>query len=71
MSESDVCKHQILTSKVDPLSERVKTFYNGCTPIIYSNEAERSDYDICDDFKLKITLWSLGLYKKIQRLKGY
>ena len=36
----------------------------------YSNEAERANLDIYDDFKLKITLWSLGLYTNISAPQG-
>ena len=38
-------RRQILTSKVDPGTERVKHIYNGSRPITswYSNEAERAN----------------------------
>ena len=34
----------------------------------YANEAERATQDIYDDFKLKTTLFSLGLYKTLSAL---
>ena len=37
MPESDVCRRQIVTSKVDPCTERVKYIYNGRRPITYNN----------------------------------
>ena len=51
-SESDVCRRQILTSKVDPRTERIKN-YNGSR---YSNEAERSTMKFMMISKLKKTL---------------
>ena len=39
-SESDVCRRQILTSKVDPRTERIKNIFYGRR---YSNEPERAN----------------------------
>ena len=36
----------------------------------YSNESERANEDIYDDFKLKKFIWSRCFYKYIQRFKG-
>ena len=44
MSESDVCRRQILTSKVDSRTERVKLYIMVVHPENrYSNESERAD----------------------------
>ena len=40
-SESDVYRRQILTSKVDPHTARVKNIYNGRRPVTYSNGSVR------------------------------
>ena len=54
MSESDVCRRKILTSKVDPCIERLNIFIIAVDPENrYSNEAERANWVIYDDFKLK------------------
>ena len=37
----------------------------------YSSEAERGNWDIYDDFKLKKTFGFHGLYKLFQRCKGW
>ena len=51
-SESDVCRRQIPTSKVDPRTERLKIcimpppqlkIYNGHRPITYVFKAERAN----------------------------
>ena len=36
----------------------------------YSNEAEKANIEIYDDFKLTKILWIFGLYKNILVLKG-
>ena len=55
MSESDVCRRQIQTSKVGLRTQRNKIFI---MVVDITNEAERADWDIYDDFKLKKKLWS-------------
>ena len=50
--------------------------FNGLRPITmityrYSNEAERADYDIYDDFKLKTTFGYHGLYKNCQHFNMF
>ena len=64
-SESAVYRRQILTYKDGPRTERIKIFLMVADPYhVYLNEAERADQDIYDDFKLKKTFDSHGLYKK-------
>ena len=48
-------RRQKLTSKVNPRTERVKLFIMPRTlkTYRYSNESERTDYNIYDDFKLE------------------
>ena len=41
-----------------------------CLSVWYSNEAERANWDIYDDFKLKKPFGLHGLYKNIQHFKG-
>ena len=43
VDESDVCRRQILTSKVDPRAVRVNNIYN-IHRHMYLNETERADY---------------------------
>ena len=53
-SESDVYRRQILMSKGDPRTVKVKIFLIAVDPQHrYSNEAERANQGIYDDFKLK------------------
>ena len=59
---------QILTSKVDPRTVRVKTFPMAVDPWHnYLNEAGRDNKDIYDDFKLKINPLFYMFYNKIFR----
>ena len=54
MSEADVYRRQILTYRDDPRTERIKIFIMAVdTQHKYSNEPERANQDIYDDFKLK------------------
>ena len=49
-----VCRRQILTSKVNPRTVKVKNVSKGRRPIsMYSNESERANLHIYNDFKLK------------------
>ena len=53
-SESDVCRRQILTTKVDHRTVRVKIFLMAVDPQHrYSNESKRTNENIYDDFELK------------------
>ena len=53
-SESDVCRRQILTSKVDPRNVKFKIFIIAVDVWHrYSREAERANQGIFDNFKLK------------------
>ena len=71
MSESDVCRRQILTTKVDPRTVGVQLFLMAIdTQHRYSNESERANEDICDDFKMEKPFGLHGFYKRIQRFKG-
>ena len=55
-----------MTSKVDPRTVRVKIFITAVdSQHRYSNESERADEDIYDDFKLNKTLWSPWFIYKI------
>ena len=68
-SKSDVCRRQILTSKVNPRTVRVKIFITAVeTQHRYSTEAETASYDIYDDSKLKKKLWPSSLCKIISAL---
>ena len=65
MPESDVCRRQILTYKDDPRTERIKIFIMVLNPSHrYLNEAETTDWDIYEDFKLKKTLESAWFEQK-------
>ena len=58
-SESDVSRRQILTYKDDRRAERIKFFQMAVEPFHrFSNEADRANSVIYDDFKLKKNLWS-------------
>ena len=49
-TESDVCRRQILTTKVDPRTVRIKIFLIAVDPYHrYANESEWANEDICDD----------------------
>ena len=57
-SESDVCRLQILTSKVNPRTVRIYIFHIGklTHKILYVLKLSKKNSDIYDDFKLKKTL---------------
>ena len=56
-------RRQILTSKVDPRTVRVKLFIMAVDPELrYSNEVERANQDIYD-FKLKKPFGLHGFYR--------
>ena len=60
MSESDVCRRQILTFKVDPPTVKVQ----GCIMAVdpyhsYLNDSERANQDIYNDFQIKHPLVSM------------
>ena len=56
---ADVCRRQILTTKVNPRTVGINIFLMAGNPQHrYSNESERVNEDIYKDFKLKITLCS-------------
>ena len=60
MSESDVCRRQILTYKDCPCTERIKHFLMAIDQLHrYSNESERANEVIYDDFNLKKPLVSM------------
>ena len=66
MSESDVCRRQILPYKDGPRTKRIKIFLISVDPQHrYSNEAERADYDVSDVFELKKSFGFHSLYKKV------
>ena len=51
-SESDVCRRQILSSKVDLRTVRIHIIILDVDPYLrYSNESETANWDIYDDFK--------------------
>ena len=70
--DSDVSRRQILTSNVSPHTVRVQIFLMAVDPHHrYSNESERPNQDIYEDFKLNKTLWSPWcIYKNTQRCEG-
>ena len=52
-------RRQILTSKFDPRTEKVKIFLRAVDPQhMYSNKVQGANWDIYDDLKLKKILWS-------------
>ena len=60
-----VCRRQILTTKVDPRTVRVKIFLMAVDPYHrYSNESERANWDVYDGFKMKKPFGLHGCYKK-------
>ena len=53
MSESDVCRRQILTYKDGPRTGRIKTIIMTVDPYHYVfKESDRADQEVYDDFKL-------------------
>ena len=62
---------QILKSKVDPRTKKVKYFWP-YRPITYvcANEAERANQSISDDFKLKKNFGLMVYIKLVLRCKG-
>ena len=64
LGESDVYRRQNLTTKVDPCAVKVKIFLLIVDLLHrHSNESERANYDIYDDFTLKKPFGLHGLNK--------
>ena len=71
LAEPDVCRCQILTTRVYARTVRVKMFIMAVdSQPRYSNESERADSDIFDDFKLKNPLVSMVYTSVFLRFKG-